>query len=533
MHFPPPSGRAILLVIVLAATTPYLVGLGDSSLWDANEAFYAETAREMLASGDYVNPSFNFRPRFNKPVLPYWMVAASYHLFGVSEGAERVPIALGGLILVATAFGLGRLVRSSDAGLLAAMVLATSPRFLMFALRIIIDVQLAMFAGLTLLFFALAEARPDRRRRYLVLMYISAALGTLTKGPIAVVLPALVFLIYLALEHRLADLRRMMLPAGALIGAAVVLPWYVLVYLQHGWDYIVSFVVGENLLRYAQTVGAQSRGVLFYPPVMIGDLLPWSIFLPCALLAGVPRWSCGAPVGAGTEVSRRTVRLLVLWVAVIVVFFSFSRTKEDLYILPIVPAEAALIGGLLAAGLERSASAGAIRALGGMALAAGGLVALVGAGLLGLLVLPGRFPLDGLAAVSTFVTIGGLLTAWLGVRSRPFAAACALAASFAAASWCFVLATLPDVERYKPVRPLAGAIQSRASDRAVVGYYRFAAPSMVFYLRRSVLELSSPEEVEAAFAFGTDVYFLMTEADYRDVSQTLPVPTYVLERRPF
>ena len=82
----PLTRRQILLLVVLAtATIPYFVGLGDSSLWDANEAFYAETPREMLESGDYVNPRVNFQPRFHTPVLPYWRVAGFYHGFAVSE----------------------------------------------------------------------------------------------------------------------------------------------------------------------------------------------------------------------------------------------------------------------------------------------------------------------------------------------------------------------------------------------------------------------------------------------------------------
>ena len=88
------SRRSLLLTVLAAATLPYLIGLGDSTIWDANEAFYAETAREMVESGDYVNPSFNYQPRFNKPVLSYWIVAASYHAFGVSERSERLPIAI-------------------------------------------------------------------------------------------------------------------------------------------------------------------------------------------------------------------------------------------------------------------------------------------------------------------------------------------------------------------------------------------------------------------------------------------------------
>src|SRR5581483_2006856 len=109
------------------------------------------------------------------------------------------------------------------------------PRVFLLARRIIIDVHIAMFTGLVLLFFALAEARPARRRLYLICMYVAAGFGVLTKGPVAVFLPAVVFLIYLASQRRLGDLRRLMLPTGAAIGLAIVLPWYVMVYREYGW----------------------------------------------------------------------------------------------------------------------------------------------------------------------------------------------------------------------------------------------------------------------------------------------------------
>src|SRR6266550_6646405 len=103
------SRKAVLIALLVAAAIPYFVNLGVSSIWDANEAFYAQTPREMIETSDYVNPSFNFQLRYNKPVLSYWEVAASYRLFGVSEWAERLPIAIGGVVLVATAFGLGQM----------------------------------------------------------------------------------------------------------------------------------------------------------------------------------------------------------------------------------------------------------------------------------------------------------------------------------------------------------------------------------------------------------------------------------------
>ena len=136
---------------LLAAVLPYFLNLGVSSIWDANEAFYAQTPREMIETGDYVTPSFNFQLRMNKPVLSYWNVAASYHLFGISEWSERLPIAIGALVIIGTAFGLGRLLGGTFAGLFAALVLATSPRLVLLARRIIIDIHITMWTGLVLL----------------------------------------------------------------------------------------------------------------------------------------------------------------------------------------------------------------------------------------------------------------------------------------------------------------------------------------------------------------------------------------------
>ena len=219
------SRHTLLAGLLLAAIIPYFLNLGVSSIWDANEAFYAQTPREMMEARDYVTPSFNFQLRMNKPVLSYWNVATSYQLFGVSEWSERLPIAIGALVITGTAFGLGRLLGGTVAGLFAAIVLATSPRLVLLARRIIIDIHITMWTGLVLLCFALAEMRPDRRRLYLCLMYAAAGFGVLTKGPVAVFLPALVFFIYLASQQRLGDLRHMMLPTGAIISLAIVVPW--------------------------------------------------------------------------------------------------------------------------------------------------------------------------------------------------------------------------------------------------------------------------------------------------------------------
>src|SRR5262245_54712022 len=100
--------RSVLPFLLVLAVCPYFIDLDGSSIWDANEAFYVETPREMIERGDYVFPTFNYEPRVNKPVLSYWIVAGFYQAFGISPGVQRIPIAIGGLVLIAIAFVLAR-----------------------------------------------------------------------------------------------------------------------------------------------------------------------------------------------------------------------------------------------------------------------------------------------------------------------------------------------------------------------------------------------------------------------------------------
>ena len=346
-------------LLLVAAAVPYFLNLGATSIIDANEAFYAETPREMIESGNYISPTFNYEPRLNKPPLSYWVVAASYRVAGVSLGAARLPIALGAMVILATAFLLGRQAFSARAGWIAAITLAATPRLLMFSRRIIIDVYTAMFLGLTLLCFLMAEADPGKRRRWLAAMYVAVGLGILVKGPVAVAVPGLVFLVYLLSTRQLRSVGRMMLPAGALIVAVIVVPYYAALYAQEGWDAIASFLFRENLARFAEGVGAPDRGPFFYLPVVFADLyFPWSLLLPAALTLVPWRIAARGPAGApgspeDGEGTPRSRLLLGLWIVVIVVFFSLSKGQQDLYVLPFVVAGAALVGGLVDGWLDR------------------------------------------------------------------------------------------------------------------------------------------------------------------------------------
>ena len=516
--------RLTLAIILALAVAPYLIGLGSSSLWDSNEAFYAETPREMIESADYVNPSFNYRPRFNKPPLSYWVVILSYKLFGVSELSERIPIALGALVLIATAFALARIIFSYEAAILGATALAIAPRFLMFSRRILIDVYLAMFMALALLFFALAEKHPERRRLFLALMYAAIGFGILTKGPVAILLPATAFVIYLAAFRQLKSIGRLMPAWGAAIVAVIVLPWCVAVYSEHGWLYIKSFLLLDNVSRYTEGNWGPSRGPLFYLQVALGDMFPWSLFLPAALWVPIRR--------ATGDARERLATLLVIWIAVIIVFFSLSRSKEDLYILPIFPAAAALVGGLLASFIKVRLSTRRQKVTAWTTALVAIVILTTGAAALYLFGQTPYYNLAGAKAMGVVALAGGFIALASFFMRKRLPAIAMTALTVVAMNWIFTLKTLPDFERFKPVRPFCELIAGRADADAMIGYYRLASPSMVFYLRRQIFEYYYPDELQAAFSSGKDVYCLMTLQDYEAIKDSLPAQTYILASRP-
>jgi 4-amino-4-deoxy-L-arabinose transferase-like glycosyltransferase len=328
----------------------------------------------------------------------------------------------------------------------------------------------------------------------------------------------------------------MMLPAGALIVAAIVVPYYAALYAQEGWDAIATFLLRENLARYTEGVGAPDRGPLFYLPVVFTDLyFPWSLVLPAAL-ALVP-WTPGARArgdAAGASSGRPRARLLLgLWIAVIVAFFSLSNGQQDLYVLPFIVAGAALVGGAIDGWLARALHPGMDRAVTWSVGATAVILAIIGAaavwysGGIG-----GTFPLAGVLP-SGLLLAGGAAAALgaLARRARGQAAALVLSAMIAV-QWVIVLRALPDFERYKPIPHAAQVVLDLEARPSAVGTYKIAAPSLVFYLRRHVDEMFTEEELGRFFATHLDGVCVMPAGEYERVRTTLAVPTRVITRGP-
>ncbi len=508
-----------LQLLLIPAVALLILGLGANTVWDANEAFYADTPRQMVLSGDYVNPVFNGEARMNKPVLSYWVVAGLYNVFGLSLTVERFGIALGALGILLAAYLCGRAVRSPLTGWIAVLIVVTAPRFVMFSRRIFIDIWVTMFMGLSIGCFLLAEAFPQRRRSWLGLMYAAIGLGVLTKGPVALVFPVATIGAWLLLERRLSDIKRLWIVPGALIVLAINAPWWGAIYAQHGWEPLQAFWIGENFGRYTEPMQPGERNVWFYVPVLISDLFPWSIFVVAGIATGAAAlWSRVRNADAARLDADSGIpafkRFLMIWIVLLVGVFSFSETKQDLYVFPIIPALAALAADAIVIGLNRG---GARLRTGFIATAV--LLIVGGAGVVALFGF--RAPthvIPGANALGATLVAGGLTVIVLALLKRAQAATLALAGTMVVANYIFVLVSLPSVEAFKPALPMVRMISARTrpGPPPVVAHYITSLPSFVYYLERPIEQYFDLGPLMERAGVVPEMYILMRPHEYSD-----------------
>ncbi len=515
------------VVLLAGLAVPYLVNLGGPSLWDANEAFYAETPREMLESGNYLAPTFNFQARPPKPPLTYWAVLASYHLLGVNELSVRIPGAIASAGTLVFVFALGRVLYSWRAGMLAAAVCCTTPRFLVLARKLPIDALLLFCLTATAYFIVYATKAKSRRAWYAA--YVFAGLGFMTKGPIALVIPAGAYLGWSLLAGRM-NLRECRPLRGAALIALVVLPWYIVIYLADGWTYIAGFFLRDNLGRYAAESFGPSRGLFYYLPAYAGDFFPWSVL---SVAAFAVLW-----------VERKQLRPLqriatgfpISWSVLVFVFFSLSRNKQEYYIASVYPLLSVLLAGVLTemCGAERAVITRGVRIAWA---AAGAAIALALAGVAAVaffmihVLLPEAGPALHYSASAVFAATAIALS-WFLIRGKIVRSVVALAAGLWAAFLVACVLYLPAVEPFRPVKDMCVEIARQLSPEDAAGYYRVTVPSMVYYLRRPIFEEFDPDAMVRRFQSQKRVFCLLTEQDHNYFVGSRDQILYILDRRP-
>ncbi len=315
----------------------FVGGLGRGAIADNDEAFYAESAREMVESGDWLTPRFNYEPRFQKPALYYWVTAALFAVGGRHEFSARLFAALAGVGLVLLTTACGRRWYDESVGLLAGAIAATSFGYFALARMALPDMPLAFFVTCSIWTAFVATLERERNpRQWLLYAATAAALGFLVKGPLALVLPVMVVVPILLMERRSFNVSLSDLVLAALLFLGIAVPWYGAMWAQHGTDYLTGFFVGDNFERFATDRFNDPRPWWFYLPIAAGGLLPWTL-LALTWIGPMLQF-----LTRRRDIGTVDLRLL-LWAALPLVFFTLSVGKQPRYILPILPPLAVLL----------------------------------------------------------------------------------------------------------------------------------------------------------------------------------------------
>lgn len=325
----PLPARPLALLLALAAAL-LLFHAGSVPLVGPDEPRYARVAVEMARSGDLVTPTLQGRPWLEKPALYYWLAAASFRLLGETEAAARVPSLLAALIFASSTAVLGARLLGARAALHAGFVLATSLLFFAYGRAASMDMLLAAFVTVATGLLGLRLLGRAGNRDLLV-AWAAVGLATLAKGPLGLLLPALVVLGQAALTRDLRSLRRVVSWPSLLVFAAVAGPWYAAILHAQGRHFVEVFLLDHNLQRFTSTIHRHPGPFYYYLPVLVVGLFPWSA-LPLAGLGGL------AP-----RASRRDLFLL-LWLVAPLLFFSAAGSKLPGYALPCLPPLALLAG---------------------------------------------------------------------------------------------------------------------------------------------------------------------------------------------
>lgn len=361
--------RILVILAAMCFAVLWFANLQYRDLFQTDEGRYAEIPREIVATGDWVTPRLDGLLYFEKPVLQYWTTAVAYELFGQSNWTSRLWTALTGFLGVLMTVWAGWRLFDRRTAWYAALLLASSMYYVIMGHFNTLDMGVSFFMCLSVFAFLFAMHAADRneiaaRRGWMYLAWIAAALGMLSKGLEAVVLPGLTFIVYTLITRDWKRWKQLHVYGGIVLFIVIAAPWYLLVSLRNP-GFAFHFFIFEHFYRFLTPEAHRPGAWWYFVPVLLFGLLPWW-----------PQF-----VRAIVGLSRRTViqtqpgqfnHRLFLWTWCVLVFLLFSASSSKLasYILPIFPALALLVGYELA---QRRRGDLLLSALLGMVLAVAGL----------------------------------------------------------------------------------------------------------------------------------------------------------------
>ncbi|SAL25284.1 dolichyl-phosphate-mannose-protein mannosyltransferase family protein [Caballeronia turbans] len=333
-----PLTRLSLILLVLALAFIWFAPLGYRHLVPSDEGRYAEMAREMFVTGDWITPRYNGYKYFEKPPLQTWANALSFAWFGIGEWQARLYTALTGFAGVLLIGYTGTRVFNAMTGFAAAVILATCPYWNLMGHFNTLDMGLSFWMQLTLCALLLAQrpGLPTREvRLWMWLCWAAMGAAVLSKGLVGLILPGAVLVLYSLVSRDWALWRRLYIGSGLIVFLIVTGPWFALVQMNNP-EFFNFFFIVQQFKRYLTPEQNRPGAFYYFVPVLLVGFLPWLSITFQSVRHGLktPRQPNGfAPV-----------TMLLVWTAFIFLFFSASHSKLVSYVLPVAPAIALVIG---------------------------------------------------------------------------------------------------------------------------------------------------------------------------------------------
>jgi 4-amino-4-deoxy-L-arabinose transferase-like glycosyltransferase len=507
----------------------YFLNLGRWDLWSPDEPRYAQVAKEMINRGDWILMHYNGNTYADKPPLFFWLIAFSSFLWqGFSSFSVRFPAAFFGTLTVLLTFFLGKTLYSSRTGFLSGLILATSLEFSYLSTRANIDTTLTFLTTASLLCFfqwyrrgqdkakdmkkAEVEVKVEEKAKMRNLLiygfYIGMALATLAKGPVGFILPLSVSLIYLVVQKDWGGMRRMRLLSGMALFLVIVLLWYLPALFEGGEDYLQATLFKHSIDRYAQG-WSKGRPIYYYLYNFPIDFLPWVFFIPAAVAYGFSR----------EKVEKRGEFLfLFMWFALIFIFFSLSKGKRAIYLLPLYPAVSLMVGKLwddfISTPMDHFRNAWIFVPLYGLM----GVALVAGAALPWMLsikfpsYLPYSLPI-------TFLLVGGSLVMFVLYRFKNYGAILFLLIGVVAGGHFYTSRVIfPLVNQYKSARFISQEITARIQPGEKLAVYgRISTGPFNYYTGIvPILDLADMKDLLSVLESSERIFCLL---DYKDFSQ--------------
>jgi len=501
-----------LCVLIAFGGILFFYNLGGWDLWNPDEPRYAQVAKEMLQGEGWIIPHLNSEVYPDKPPLFFWLIAATATVRGgMNECAARFPSALFGLLTLLLLFSLGKRLFGEKVGFLAALILATNVEFLWLARRANIDATLTFFttAAITLLYIGFSQ-RQGRWVLYL-LAYGAIALGVLAKLQVAAIVPLLVVGGYFLMQREWKFFKDPAHIPGIALFVALIGGWLALAYLSGGTDYLRGLLYQKTASRLFETT-SHREALYYYLANFPANFIPWIIFFPSALIYGL-----------SAKGRNKEFVFIFFWFVVIFISFSLFKAKRELYLLPLYPAAALMVGYLLAQfplGAE-----GAQRKLVSIPLFVLIIaLALTAIGLPIVAALKGSFYLEHpreIGLITALIAGGGGFLAFLAQRYRrrdlPFYI---IVATIFALSLYGAVRIFPEVNRYKSARPLSQTIVSAMKPGDQVGLYQMEGTNLIYYTGYNQMKwLEEEKELRQFLRSPQRVLCIMRERHYKQLAK--------------